>query len=152
MRGALGALTVREYRTRRSDMNHPLTPLTAQMLQEDARRAGERRAWLLEAEAQMRSTEADAAITIRQADWGDSGAVTRLAAHLRSEVPPRPVLLAEVDGRLCAALSLVNGWSVADPLQRSAGVLELLSLRAIQLRGEPSRGGFFRRLLRRRTV
>src|SRR5690349_6040958 len=98
-------------------MNHPLTPLTAQMLQEDARRAGQRRAWLLEAKAQMRSTEADASITIRQADGSDSGTLTRLAAHLRSEVPPRPVLLAEVDGRVCAALSLANGWSVADPAQ-----------------------------------
>ena len=31
------------------DMNHPLTPLMAQMLQQDAQRAGERRAALLEA-------------------------------------------------------------------------------------------------------
>jgi hypothetical protein len=33
------------------DMNHPLTPLMAQMLQQDAERAAERRAVLLEARA-----------------------------------------------------------------------------------------------------
>jgi|tagenome__1003787_1003787.scaffolds.fasta_scaffold18628474_1 hypothetical protein len=38
------------------DMNHPLTPQMAQMLQLDAQRAGERRAALLEARAAERPT------------------------------------------------------------------------------------------------
>jgi hypothetical protein len=45
----------------------------------------------------------------------------------------QPILLAEVDGAVAAALSLSTGAGVADPLHRTAGLVELLRVRACQL-------------------
>jgi hypothetical protein len=72
-----------------------------------------------------------AQITIRPGYADDYDALTRLAALDSSPaVPPRPVLLAEVDGALRAALSLRDGSCIADPFFATAGLLALLRTHA----------------------
>jgi hypothetical protein len=48
-------------------------------------------------------------------------------------VPAQPILVAEVDGDLRAALSMVDGAVIADPFHRTAPLVELLAARAVQL-------------------
>ncbi|MEO9117647.1 MAG: hypothetical protein ABI355_00825 [Solirubrobacteraceae bacterium] len=65
-------------------------------------------------------------ITIRPATAQDAAAVRRLAALDSAAVPAPPLLLAEADDALRAALSTATGASVADPFYRSAGLVCLL--------------------------
>ncbi len=65
-------------------------------------------------------------IILRPAGADDAAAVRRLAALDSSAVPAAPLLLAEADGTLRAALSLASGAAVADPFYRSAGLVNLL--------------------------
>jgi hypothetical protein len=79
---------------------------------------------------------ATATITIRPAYADDDAGLVRLAALDSAEAAPeRPLLLAEVDGQLRAALSLRDGAAVADPFFATAELLALLRLRA----DEPAR-------------
>jgi hypothetical protein len=78
----------------------------------------------------------DGAITIRYAFPDDAGALVRLATLDSRELPPPPLLVAEVDGVAWAALSLADGAAISDPFRRTAGLLELLEARAVQLRGD----------------
>lgn len=75
------------------------------------------------------------ALTIRMAVSADAAALDRLA-QLDSASPPGPVpmLVAEVDGELRAALPLDGGRAIADPFQRTAELVALLAERARQLR------------------
>jgi hypothetical protein len=91
---------------------------------------------------------AEIAITIRCAVPDDGVALTRLAVLDTAPVPTAPVLLAEADGRLRAALSLHDGASVVDPFYPSVGILGLLTARAAQLRGGPRRPRLLTRLAR----
>jgi len=59
--------------------------------------------------------------------------VERLAGLDGHPLPAGPHLVAEVDGSPVAALSLPTGTAVADPFRRSAGLVELLRVRAGQL-------------------
>jgi hypothetical protein len=77
----------------------------------------------------------EAAVTIRYGFPDDERALRRLAALDSSEPPGAPVLVAEVDGELRAALSLSDGAVVADPFHVSAALTELLLARARQLSG-----------------
>ncbi len=70
------------------------------------------------------------AITVRPAYADDATAIRRLAALDSSPVPASPMLLAEVDGELRAALSLADGRSIADPFHPSLGLVDLLRLHA----------------------
>jgi hypothetical protein len=74
------------------------------------------------------------AVTIRYAFPDDARALARLATLDSREAPSAPVLLAEVDGELWAALSLTDGVVVADPFRRTTALVELLGARANQLR------------------
>jgi hypothetical protein len=75
----------------------------------------------------------DAPVTIRVAA-GREPAVARLA-ELDGQLPlSGPSLVAEIDGQPVAALGLTSGTAVADPFRPSAAVLELLRVRAGQLR------------------
>jgi hypothetical protein len=74
------------------------------------------------------------AVTIRYAFPDDERALVRLATLDSREAPSAPVLLAEVDGELWAALSLTDGAVVADPFRRTTALVELLGARANQLR------------------
>ena len=70
-------------------------------------------------------------ITIRRAYADDELALVRLAALDSADgLPAGPMLLAEVDGELRAALSLQDGSSIADPFSRTVELLELLETRA----------------------
>ncbi len=50
-------------------------------------------------------------------------------------MPELPALVAEVDGRLRAALPLDGSAPVADPFHRGAELIQLLRVRATQLAG-----------------
>lgn len=72
-------------------------------------------------------------VTIRHAFPDDALPLVRLAALDSAEVPPPPLLVAEVNGELRAALSLRDGAVIADPFHRTRALVELLSARAAQL-------------------
>jgi hypothetical protein len=84
-------------------------------------------------------------ITIRRLVADDMGAVTRLAQRDTASVPSDPVLGAEVDGRLLAAISTATGEVVADPFRPTAEIVDMLRLRVGQIDGRP--GGRARKLL-----
>jgi hypothetical protein len=68
-----------------------------------------------------------ASITIRRAAADDAPELRHLAALDSAACPPAaPLLLAEVDGELKAALSLADGSSIGDPFTRTAELVELL--------------------------
>ena len=92
------------------------------------------------------------AITIRPAYADDASALWRLAVlDSASQAPPMPVLLAEVDGELRAALSLSDGSVVADPFFPTLHLLDLLRTHAAAANSErPRRLG--RRALRLRLA
>ena len=75
-----------------------------------------------------------ASITIRPAYADDDVAVRRLAILDSAEIPAGPLLLAEVDGELRAALSLGDGTAIADPFAPTAELVALLRVRASQRR------------------
>lgn len=87
-------------------------------------------------------------VTLRFAFPDDDAGLVRLAG-LDCALPlVLPALVAEVDGELCAALSLVDGRAVADPFQFTGELVDLLRARASQLtRPAPSRGARGARLL-----
>ena len=72
-------------------------------------------------------------IVIRRAEAHDSGALGRLVQLAERTAPPEPVLLAESDGQLVAAVSTATGETVSDPFVATADVIALLELRARQL-------------------
>jgi hypothetical protein len=78
------------------------------------------------------------AVTIRPAHAHDEPALRRLAALDSAPVPPAPLLLAEVEGELQAALSLWDGTTIADPFRHTAEHVELLRARAA-LQQRPAR-------------
>ncbi|QEC50484.1 hypothetical protein FSW04_24825 [Baekduia soli] len=83
-------------------------------------------------------------VTIRPASGDDAAALARLAALDSARVPAGPLLLAEVDGALCAAVALHDGSAIADPFRPTVALLELLHGRVRQLGG----GGASRRRIR----
>lgn len=80
-----------------------------------------------------------AAITIRRLDASDQPELERLAELETRAVPRGPLLGAEVEGHLLAAISLADGELIADPFSRTAELRALLELRAAQLRGRERR-------------
>jgi hypothetical protein len=96
------------------------------------------------------------ALTVRVASRDDLRALWRLAELDSALVPPPPVLIAEAADGPVAALSLADGSVIADPFTPTVHLVELLRLRARQLRAEgerPPRAGrrFPARLLGRMT-
>jgi hypothetical protein len=67
-----------------------------------------------------------AAITIRPAYADDELSLSRLAALDSAPIPAAPILIAEVDGELRAALSLSDGAAIADPFFPTLHLVELL--------------------------
>jgi hypothetical protein len=72
-------------------------------------------------------------IVIRHGRAADGGALAKLAELAERHVPAAPVLLAESDGALVAAVSTATGDVVADPFVATHDVVQLLRLRAQQL-------------------
>ena len=87
-------------------------------------------------------------IVIRTARQDDYVALWNVASLDDSVVPEGPLLVAEADGELVAALSLVSGSTIADPFRRTAQTVELMRLRADQLPRDSARphGRILRRL------
>jgi hypothetical protein len=82
------------------------------------------------------------AILLRVAEPRDAAGLRRLAERDCAPVPNAPVLVAEADGELVAAISLRDRGSIGDPFRHTNAILELLDLRAGQL---ATRGGRRRR-------
>jgi hypothetical protein len=72
-------------------------------------------------------------VTLRYAAAADGERLRKLAALDSAEAPSGPALVAEVDGRLRAALPLDGSRPIADPFHRGSELIELLALRARQL-------------------
>jgi hypothetical protein len=82
-----------------------------------------------------RSSADEAAVLIRHASVDDEPTIARLAAlEERPELPGGERLVGELEGRIVAALDLRSGRSVADPFVPTSGIVELLGLRAAQVR------------------
>jgi hypothetical protein len=74
-------------------------------------------------------------ITIKLSTDADGDRLRELAELDGRRAPHGDVLLAELNGRLIAAVGM-DGTVVADPFERTAGVVSLLRA---QLAGEPKR-------------
>lgn len=89
------------------------------------------------------------AVEMRRATGAADQRAVRRLAQLDEMTPPQgDVLLAELDGRLVAALPLEGGPAVADPFTPTQEIVELLVLRAASLGGE-TQGRLRARRLRR---
>jgi hypothetical protein len=99
--------------------------------------AGEHRRDLLEAARRARSGDGGdtpvTRVTLRYAAAADRERLQALAALDSAAVPAGATLVAEVDGRLRAALPLDGSRPIADPFHRGAELIELLRIRARQL-------------------
>jgi hypothetical protein len=73
------------------------------------------------------------AVTLRLGSPADDPQLERLAMRGSSGPLRPPVLVAELDGAIVAAVSLSTGARLADPLRRTSGLVELLRVRACQL-------------------
>jgi hypothetical protein len=78
-------------------------------------------------------------VTVRLADYSDAAALTRLAALDDARLPDGPILVAEAGDQPVAALPLQGGRAIADPFHRTTALVEMLNLRASQLRGAEQR-------------
>jgi hypothetical protein len=65
-------------------------------------------------------------ITLRGASPDDHTALCRLAALDSACVPAAPLVVAEVDGELRAAVSIADGTAIADPFYPTAHIDALL--------------------------
>ena len=83
------------------------------------------------ARADRRSVDA---VVIREASAEDSGRLHRLAMLDSAPNPHGPMLVAERDGLLVAAVPMRGGPAIADPFEPTAGLIGLLELRRSQLR------------------
>jgi len=81
------------------------------------------------------AADAEAAVTLRFAVFDDAPDLLRLAQLDSAEPLTDPILVAEVSGRLTAALSLPEDRVIADPFVLTGATIELLRARARQLRG-----------------
>ena len=68
-------------------------------------------------------------LTIRLARDDDHTPLAILAQLDSGHAPADPVLLAEADGGIVAAVSLLDGTAVADPFRPTADVVDLLRVR-----------------------
>ena len=73
-------------------------------------------------------------VTVRRFTERDIDAIRRLAALDEKPVPTGGVLVAELEGKLVAALPLDGGAALADPFKPTSDIVALLELRARQLR------------------
>ena len=85
------------------------------------------------------------ALTIKLSTEADRQRIRDLADLDGGHAPHGDVLLAEVQGRLVAAIGM-DGTVIADPFERTAGVVKLLRS---QIDGKPRRAACGRRWLNR---
>jgi hypothetical protein len=115
-------------------LNPTLHRLLANTRADELRGTGARRVdWLSRRRRRAEAVPVEQAVTIRYAFADDAYALARLATLDSSEVPAQPLLVAEVDGQLRAALSMADRAVIADPFHPTAALVELLLARARQL-------------------
>ncbi len=73
-------------------------------------------------------------VTVRLARSSDTRQLFSLAALDSASVPQGDVVVAESEGRIVAALPLAGGPAIADPFHRTVALVQMLELRAQQLR------------------
>lgn len=88
-------------------------------------------------------------VTLRYAFPDDDEAVARLAALDSAALPTAPLLVAEVEGDLRAAVSLHDGAVIADPFFPTVALVALLRERAAQLNAARPRDRWGRNRSRR---
>jgi hypothetical protein len=71
-------------------------------------------------------------IVIRHSSEADGERLRELAELDGRHAPQGDALLAEVDGRLLAAVGIEDGVTVADPFEPTGAIVDLLRLRAEQ--------------------
>ena len=76
------------------------------------------------------------AVELRLCRVDDDPALDRLAMLEGRPAPAGRYVIAEVDGTVVAAISLISGAVLADPFEPTAHLLPLLELRAAQLAPE----------------
>ena len=81
-----------------------------------------------------RNTSHTSEITVRLADHTDSRALLELAALDSAQVPAGALVIAESDGEIVAAVPVSGGRPIADPFRGTMLILEMLELRAAQIR------------------
>ena len=91
-------------------------------------------------------------ITVRLADHTDSRALLHLAALDSAQVPAGALVLAESDGKIVAAVPVNGGRAIADPFRGTAALVEMLELRAAQMRRSTERGALHGIAARMRAV
>ena len=74
------------------------------------------------------------AVVIRSSSDADSRRLQRLAILDSAPAPQGPMLVAERDGVLVAAVPMDDGRAMADPFEPTLGLVGLLELRRAQLR------------------
>jgi hypothetical protein len=97
-------------------------------------------------------THESPSITIRLAGDGEETELQRLAALDTRSLPEAPLLVASVDSRPRAALSLTSGETIADPFHPTAELLSMLEIRRRQAGERRGRGGWRDRLFGRRRA
>ena len=103
-------------------------------------RRGERRSSRKEAVAARHACRSvDAEVMLRLDRVGESSSLRGLAALNEQPLPIGPFVVAEVDGRLVAARSLVDGGVLTDPFVATAHLRPILELRAAQILGGEAR-------------
>jgi hypothetical protein len=100
---------------------------------EDMRRERARRPPVASPPRVQDSVQHDPTIALRLCRVGDDPALARLAALEERPAPLGRFVVAEIDGRIVAALPLDGGPPLRDPFVRTAHLLRLLELRAAQL-------------------
>jgi hypothetical protein len=93
---------------------------------------------------QDQSRASQSSVSIRRASPDDAADVRWVAERDTRPVPPAPLLVAEVEGRVLAARSLMTGESVADPFRPTAQLTDMLALRAQQFAPLHQRRGLAR--------
>jgi hypothetical protein len=76
------------------------------------------------------------AVVIRESLRSDTTDLRRLAQLDSARPQAGPMVVAEVDGEIRAAVSLIDGTVIADPFQRTADLVALAETRAHQLRAQ----------------
>jgi hypothetical protein len=92
----------------------------------DRQRSSSRRAW-------RAVTERSDQLVIRSAAEDDRGQLRNLALLDSATLADEPMLVAEQDGVLVAAVPLRGGRAIADPFVPSANIVSILELRRNQL-------------------
>jgi hypothetical protein len=114
---------------------HPLVEMDLmRAIYRDRVRTADEHRRLAQAKRRRARPRVDDVVVIRQATARDTRRLERLATLDGGPTPAGPVLVAEMCGKLVAALPLEGKRAVADPDVPSAPLVDLLRVRAAQLR------------------